>query len=121
QLIEATSTLKFTSRDFRLYHIGPRSFIETEEFERVLKTVESGARSPYFKSFTQGATIFPRELWFVEPVTQFMFGVDPTAPEVQTSIRAIERENEDYKDVRVEDKVEHRLLYLNVTGSELLP
>ncbi len=121
RLVEAKGTLRFREREFQLYHIGSRSFVETEEFERVLKTVDAGARSPYFKNFTQGATIFPRELWFVEPVTQLMVGIDPTAPELQTSTRAIDRAKEDYKDVRVEEKVENRYLYLAVTGSEVVP
>ena len=121
RLVEARGNLKFRALMFQQYHIGPRSFVETEEFEGVMRTIEAGARSPYFKNFTQGATIVPRQLWFVEPVTQVMVGIDPTAPELQTSTRAIERAKEDYKDVRMEDKVESRYLYLTITGSEMVP
>ncbi len=121
RLNEARKTLKFGNREFRLYHIGPRSFIETEEFERVLKTIEAGERSAYFKKFTQGATIVPRQLWFVEPVTQLMVGIDPTAPELRTSARAIERAKEEYADVQIEGRVENNFLYQVITGSEIVP
>ncbi len=121
RLATAKRFITFVERDFRLYRIGQRSFIETREFERVLKAIESGERSFYYGNFTQGATIVPRSLWFVDAVAQFTVGIDPTAPLLGTSTRAIERAKEEYRDVRIEGRVENQFLYLAVTGSEIVP
>ncbi len=117
----AEKHLRFVEHKFHLYKIGARSFIESEEFETVLKAIESGRRSPYYESFTQGATIVPRQIWFVEPVVHPRMGIDPSVPQLKTSTRAIERAKEEYKDVRAEGQVERRFLYLVATGSELVP
>jgi hypothetical protein len=121
RLSVATQLLEFSNCKFKLYRIGVRSFVESEEFEDILKAIKTGQRSAYYESFTQGATIVPRQLWFVEPVVHPRFGIDPNAPQLKTSIRAMRRAKEQYKDVKVEGRVESRFLYLVATGSELVP
>jgi hypothetical protein len=117
----AEKHLKFVNRKFCLYRIGARTFLESQEFEKVLKATEAGQRSPYYESFTQGATIVPRQIWFVEPVVHPRLWIDPSAPQLRTSSRAIERAKEEYKDVRIEARVENKFLYLVATGTELVP
>ena len=117
----AEKYLRFVDRKFSLYRIGARTFLESQEFERVLKATETGQRSPYYESFTQGATIVPRQIWFVEPVIHPTLGIDPSAPQLRTSSRAIEKAKEEYKDVRIEGRVENKFLYLVATGTELVP
>ena len=119
KLTEAIKLLKQTRKKFEYYEIGERSFLESQEFKKVLKAIERGQRSPYYQSFTQGATIVPRPIWFVEPVVHPKLGLDPTRPRLKTSQRAIDRAKEEYEDVVVEDEVESIFLYRVVTGSEL--
>lgn len=121
KLDEAYKHLKQIKKKFQYYEIGQRSFLESEEFEKVLRVIEKGKRSHYFESFTQGATIVPRSVWFVEPVVHRMFGIDPTKPSLQTSQRAIDRAKEDYQDVRLKGEVESKFLFKVATGSELAP
>ncbi len=121
RLAQSQKLLKFSDRKFQLFRVGARSFLESEEFEKVLKAVEAGQRSPYYDSFTQGATIVPRSLWFVEPTVHPTLGIDPSAPQLKTSTRARERAKEAYEDVQLEGRVESHFLYLALTGSELVP
>jgi len=110
-----------TQKEFLYYEIGQRSFLESREFEKVLKAIERGQRSPYYENFSQGATIVPHSLWFVEPIIHPKLGIDPTKPRLRTSEQAIKMAKDPYKDVRLEGEVESRFLYEVVTGSELAP
>ncbi len=121
KLAEAIKSLKQTKKKFQYYEIGQRSFLESQEFEKVLKTIGKGQRSPYYGNFTQGATIVPRSIWFVEPVAHPRLGLDPSKPRLKTSQRAIDRAKEGYEDVLIEGEVESEFLYQIVTGSELAP
>jgi hypothetical protein len=121
KLAEASRLLSSSETEFEYYEIGQRSFLESREFDKVLKAIESGARSGYYEYFTQGATIVPRQLWFVEPVIHPKLGIDPLKPRLRTSQRAIERAKEEYVDVFIEGEVESRFLYRVITGSEILP
>lgn len=119
--LESSKFLKKTETEYECYKIGQRSFLEGHEFEKVLKAIESGQRSKYYDYFTQGATIVPRQLWFVELVVHPKLGIDPIKPRLRTSARAIERAKEDYADVCLEGEVESEFLYQVITGSEMLP
>jgi hypothetical protein len=121
KLAEAKKFLTQTRKKFEYYEIGQRSFIESQEFEKVLRAIERGRRSPYYESFTQGATIVPRSAWFVDVVVHSKLGIDPTKPRLKTSQRAIEKAKEGYGDVNIEGEVESKFLYQVVTGSELAP
>jgi hypothetical protein len=121
KLTEAMKFLKQTEKEFELYEIGQRSFLESEEFEKVLKKVKKGQRSPYYENFTQGATIVPRQIWFVELMVHPKLGIDPTKPRLKTSQRAIDRAKSEYADVSLDGEVESKFLYKVVTGSELAP
>lgn len=118
---EAMANLNFDEKSLTLYHIGERTFFEDEKLRSVMSAVEKGKRSVYYKNFTQGATIVPRQLWFVDLVIHQKLGIDPTKPNVKTSNRAIDWAKEEYSDVRQEGQVESKFLFHVVTGSELLP
>ena len=121
KLKEALRALNQENKKFTEYAIGDRSFLEDLEFETVLKAIDRGKKSYYYESFTQGATIVPRQLWFIEPQVHPKLGIDPTQPRLKTSQRAIEKAKKEYEDVIVEGEVESQFLYLVVTGSEIAP
>jgi hypothetical protein len=121
KLEEALRYLKLTKKEFEYYKIGSRSFLESQEFKKVLKAIEKGQRSPYYANFTQGTTVVPRQVWFVEPIAHPKLGIDPTKPRLKTSQRAIDRAKAEYADINLEGEVESRFLYHVVTGSELAP
>jgi len=121
KLDEAKKSLKQTRKKFEYYEIGQRSFIESQEFEKVFRAIEKGGRSPYYENFIQGATIVPRPMWFVDFIVHPKLGIDPTEPRLKTSQRAIESAKEEYGDVNIEGEVESKFLYQVVTGSELAP
>ena len=95
--------------------IGNRSFL-TEKIFKIPKK-----KSIYYKNVKQGATIVPRQLWFIEIISHPKFGVDQQMPKVRTSDRAIERAKADYKDLSVKGVVESRFLFAALTGSEVVP
>ena len=121
KLAEAVKALKQTRKIFNYYKIGPRSFLESKEFAKILKLIEQGSRSEYYDKFSQGATIVPHSVWFVEAIPHPKLGIDPTKPRLKTSETAIKGAKEDYKDVRLEGEVESKFLYHLVTGSEIAP
>lgn len=77
--------------------------------------------SPYRAKFLDGATIYPRPLWFVEAPTLAALGVDPTRPYVKTDRRAIEAAKDNYKDVCLEGNVEAEFLYKTLLSTDLVP
>ena len=121
RLAEAQKTLKFFDASFVLFKIGERSFLESEEFGKVLRVIEVGTRSDYYESFRQGATVVPGQLWFVDFVKHPRLGLDPRLPHIKTSVRAVERAKKEYEEVQLEGQVEAQFLYAVATGSELVP
>jgi hypothetical protein len=121
RVAEALRLLEETKSKFQLFEIGQRSFLETQEFGKIFKAIERGERSPYYEKFFDGATAYPRQFWFIEPVIHPSLGIDPTKPRLRTSQRAIERAKENYADVRIEGEVESKFLFQIATGSEIVP
>jgi hypothetical protein len=121
KLGEVTKLLLQTKKEFEYYEIGQRSFLESREFDKVLKAIEKGQRSVYYENFTNGATVYPRQFWLVEPVVHPKLGIDPTKPKLKTSQRAIDRAKAGYANVSLDGEVESRFLYHLITGSELAP
>jgi hypothetical protein len=122
RLADAKKQLKFEEKEFRLYHIGSRSFIETNDFVNIFEMVENNQRSYYYDLFRQGATIVPRQFWFIDVVLPAMrLGLDPQKPNVKTSARAHKLAKKGYTDVEISGQVESQFLFHATTGSELLP
>jgi hypothetical protein len=123
RLDDAKKQLKIDQdKKFRVYHIGSRSFIETNEFVNIFEMVENNQRSGYYESFSDGATIYPRQFWFIDivlPTTKL--GLDPQKPNIKTSARAHKLAKKGYEDVEISGQVESQFLFHVATGSELVP
>jgi type I restriction-modification system DNA methylase subunit len=72
----------------------------------------------YYTHFFQGATIFPRNFWFVSIQSDPVLGFDPTIPYVKSS-----KENVTKKpwNVFLEGNVEADCLYGTIIGGDVLP
>jgi len=121
RLETAKKHLEIRSCKLRVFSIGERTFIETEDFADILNLVKVGERSDYYDSFRQGATIVPRQFWFVEVVTSPKVGINPRMPTVKTSQRAIELAKKGYVGVSLRGQIESEFLFQAATGSELIP
>ncbi|MGH6858130.1 MAG: N-6 DNA methylase [Methylocella sp.] len=76
--------------------------------------------SPYRKMFRDGATLYPRQLCFVERRTMGRLGADPSAPYVAS--RRTNQEKEPWKSLpAIENRVEAEFLRLVLLGESILP
>jgi hypothetical protein len=100
QWSSAKSLLKFSEETFNIQSI----------------TIEN--RSPYYNLFFQGATIFPRNFWFVSIESHPPFGFDPQLPYV---ISAKDNDTKlPWKNIRLEGNVEAQCLYATIIGRDLI-
>lgn len=113
---EAKNKLKFIKQKLFLNTIGDRSFISNKKIK-----FETGIKSYYYKKFENGATLYPRQLCFVDIKEHEKFGVNPQNPYVVSSKRAIKNAKKQYKDVKIEGNIEKSFIYGVLTGSELVP
>lgn len=82
-------------------------------------SVKSDDRSPYYNLFFQGATMFPRNFWFVTLQSDSLLGFNSEVPAV-----ASDRDNdtkEPWKKVFLEGNVEADALYATVIGKDIVP
>lgn len=114
-LDEAYKYLDKRNTKLTLGKIGERTFLT----EKVLKIPKK--RSHYYGKIYQGATIVPRQFWFIDFVPHPKFGIDLQTPKIKTSKRAIERAKEDYEDLSLEGVIESQFLFAALTGSEIVP
>lgn len=117
----AKASLEIKSSKLRVFSIGDRTFLDTEDFADIWDLVTAGQRSDYYDDFRQGTTIIPRQFWFVEVVTSPRVGINPRTPTIKTSERAINLAKPEYKDVELRGQVEGEFIFQTATGSELLP
>jgi hypothetical protein len=78
-----------------------------------------GARSYYYDYFFQGATIVPRNLWFVKIQKLKKLGFDPKNPYVETDDTV--EAKKPWDKVRISGKVESDFLYATMLSTDLLP
>lgn len=117
KLVEARKELKFRERiKFYVNHVGERSFIS--EKKAVLMII---GKSYYYDKFSQGATIVPRQFWFIRIKEHPKFGINPKNPYVETSERAIKNAKKPYNDVKLSGNIESEFIFGTLTGSELVP
>ncbi len=76
-------------------------------------------RSPYYDHFFQGATMFPRNFWFVSIQSDPHFGFDPELPYVVSDKKNLTKEP--WKKIVLEGNVEAECLYATMIGLDLLP
>jgi len=114
-LSEAEKCLIMRETILRLGAIGERSFL-TEKFLRIPKM-----KSDYYKKIFQGATIVPRQFWFIDIIPHPKFGISPQTPFVKTSERAKRLAKKEYENLTIEGSIESEFLYSTLTGSEIVP
>jgi hypothetical protein len=112
---EAKGELRFERTEFHVVQQGKRSFLSTSR-KRI-----SAARSYYQPFFKEGATIVPRNFWFVTFKADPKLGIDPKEPLVATDPRAEAEAKEPYKGTHFEGRVESEFLYATLLSTDLLP
>jgi type I restriction-modification system DNA methylase subunit len=112
---EAEPCLKIQSTNFHVVQQGNRSYFSTSK-KRI-----SGRRSFYQPYFKEGATIVPRNFWFVEFKPDSALGIDPKQPLVSTDPRAEAEAKKPYKGTRFEGPIEADFLYATLLSTDLLP
>jgi hypothetical protein len=114
-LAEARADLKAEATEFHVVQQGKRTFLSTSR-----KKI-SAQRSFYQRYFREGATIVPRNFWFVEFKAYAGLGIDPTQPLVVTDPRAEAEAKAPYKGTRFEGRIEADFLYATLLSTDLLP
>lgn len=111
---EAKKALSAIEKKFYLNQIGTRSFILDRKIEVSL------VGSYYKKGFRQGATLVPRNFWFVDIQKHPIFGINPERPYVKTSQKILRDAKPPYRDIILEGNVEKQFLYATLRGSEIV-
>jgi hypothetical protein len=114
-LKEANIDLKAEATEFHVVQQGKRSYLSTS------RRKISAQRSFYQPFIKDGATIYPRNFWFVQFEADPRFGIDPTQPLVATDTRANAEAKEPYKGIRLKDPVEAEFLYASLLSTDLVP
>jgi SAM-dependent methyltransferase len=78
-------------------------------------------RSPYHDLMKTGASLWPRNLFFIEFVVHPILGVDTEKPYCKTSQDVIKSSKERWKDITIEGNVEKEFIYVAVLSEDLLP
>ena len=112
---EAKRDLKTETTEFHVVQQGKRSFLSTAR-----KKISS-QRSFYQPHFKEGATIVPRNFWFVEFKVIPRLGMDIAQPVVATDPRAEAEAKQPYKGTHFEAAIEAEFLYATLLSTDLLP
>lgn len=113
--IEAKDKLEFRPSKFHVVQQGERSYLSTSR-EKI--STRQSYYQPYFK---EGATIVPRNFWFVEFKTDSRLGINPQQPLVVTDPRAEAEAKVPYKGTGFEGAIESEFLYATLLSTDLLP
>ncbi len=76
--------------------------------------------SQYLKQIKEGATIVPRSLWFVQPVTS-AYGTNQAKPALETHPEAQKTAKKPWQNIHIKGEVEAQYLYATILGRQLLP
>jgi hypothetical protein len=114
-LEEAKEDLKAETTEFHVVQQGKRTFLSTTR-----KKI-SAQRSFYQPHFKEGATIVPRNFWFVRFNVIPRLGMDVSHPVVATDPRAEAEAKPPYKGVRFDAPIEADFLYATLLSTDLLP
>jgi hypothetical protein len=76
--------------------------------------------SPYLNSIKAGASIYPRSLWFVQPIAS-PFGINQAKPIVETDIEVRNSAKKPWQNINLQGDVEAQYLYATMLGRQLLP
>jgi len=75
--------------------------------------------SPYINHFKQGATLVPRNCWFVEFVIKSETGLNPDAPFVRTSRESISKAKKPWDKVEMEGAIEGGFIFATLLGNDI--
>ena len=79
----------------------------------------AGAKSYYADKFYQGATLVPRNMWFVQ--LREVMGFNPDRPPLQTDEEVARRAKVPWTSVRMSGNVESEFLYATLVSGDLVP
>jgi len=78
-------------------------------------------KSPYFDKIKSGASIIPRNFWFIDFVSHPTLGIDIEKPLCRSSEEIIKKTKDRWKNIVLERKVEKEFIYATILGEDLLP
>ena len=113
-----TALKKLEIKKSKLYlsRLGDRDSFSEKPF-----MITAIKKSFYYDKFSQGATIVPRQFWFIKIKKHPTFGFSPKTPYIVTSERAIRLAKKPYQNVKLEGNIESEFIFGALTGSELVP
>jgi hypothetical protein len=76
-------------------------------------------QSPYFEHILNGATIYPRCLWFVRPVQALV--IDRRRPQLETDPQIEPQAKAPWKGIRLQGSVEAEFLFATLLSDDMLP
>jgi methylase of polypeptide subunit release factors len=76
--------------------------------------------SLYLKTIRRGADIYPRSLWFVQPVAS-AYGTNQAKPALETHSEAARTAKKPWQNIHIKGDVEAQYLYATILGRQLLP
>jgi methylase of polypeptide subunit release factors len=114
-LEEAQRDLRSETTEFHIVQQGKRSFLSTTR-----KKISS-QRSFYQPRFKEGATLVPRNFWFVQFKVIPGLGMDISQPVVATDPRADAEAKQPYKGMHFDAPIEAEFLYATLLSTDLLP
>ena len=115
-LLDAEKSLKVDEGELYLSAKGERSFLSPSEEGYIEEQ-----RSPYHSLFKQGATIVPRNFWFVDIKAHQRLGFNPSEPYVETSEASEKTAKEAYKGVSFKGNIEKDFLYATLLSTDIVP
>jgi methylase of polypeptide subunit release factors len=115
-LVDAEKSLTVNVGSLYVSAKGERSFLSPSEEGYIEKQ-----RSLYHSLFKQGATIVPRNFWFVDIKSHPKLGFDPSAPYVETSEASEKTAKEAYKGILLKGNIEKDFLYATLLSTDVVP
>lgn len=116
-LIDAEKLLTAVAGNLYVSAKGVRSFLSPSEEGFSIEQ----ERSPYHSGFKQGATIVPRNFWFVDIKPHSKFGFNPQSPYVETSEASEKTAKENYKGISFKGNIEKDFLYATLLSTDIVP
>jgi len=107
----------------------PRKNLRLNEASSYLKTINYDYRPPeiprgkshYYNFVRAGASIYPRNFFFIEFIIHPTLGISVRKPYCRTSKDAIKNAKEQWKDIVIEGNVEEEFIYATIIGEDLVP
>lgn len=116
ELLDAEKTLAAIEGKLYLSAKGERSYMSPSEEGYIEEQ-----RSPYHALFKNGATIYPRNFWFVDIKSHHKLGFNPSSPYVETSLASEKVAKENYKGVSIKGNIEKDFLYATLLSTDVVP